>query len=517
MKATGVTVSKALRILRVGSFVFPLIASLIWGGLLYRDALDATRQHVLLQSQLIAQHVESQIETQLVLHRAIAARFATEPAEFVASSECQSFLAALVAAQPSLIRTQVLSLAGIVLSDSRIETRAGVIESALPSEHRVALASGEAMWIGREVSDTQDVILISSPITIPLGRAIALSIVDTKVLQGFLQDIAVRDGQGEAASLARKDGMLLMRNFDAPPTMLPETAAGRILPQRSEFGAFQTTAVTDGVTRIYGFRWGRGLPVFANFGVPKALVWRDFARQGAPVLALFALMGVFLWATVHRIGRALEDRFAREKIRERAEAAERLADQRIHLMRETNHRVKNNLALVVSLINLQVRGDKGLDADALKARIGAISHVHDLMYQSKDAVHVDFAAMLADIAASPAVVPQESGITVKTDLQPGILLGPDRITPLAVIAAELMTNAVKHAFPVGKGGVIHLRLQREAGGVRLDIRDDGIGLGRSVSRRSGSAIIDALVDQIGGNLVRDSVGGLHVTLHFTVD
>ncbi len=516
MHATGGTVSKALRILRLGSFVFPLIAALVWGAFLYRRALDATTQHVLVQSQLVAQHVESLIEAQRVLHRAIAARLATEAPGFASTPEFRGFLSALVGAQQSLMRLQVLSSAGAVLSDSALNG-----PSALPQDHIDALSAGAPLWIGREVAERQvgqvgkDVFLISSPINVPGGQAIALSVLDTGLVQSFLKGIAVREG--EAASIARSDGMLMLRNFDAAPMLLPENVPGRRYPQISPSGAFEATAVTDRVTRIYGFRWGKALPFFANFGVPKALVWREFTRQGLPILALFALMGLFLWVTAQRIGHSLADRFAREKIRERAESAERLAEQRIHLMRETNHRVKNNLALVVSLINLQLRGGKGLDADALKARIGAISHVHDLMHQAKDAVHVDFAAMLSDIAASPAVVPQESGITVHCDLQPGILLGPDRITPLAVIAAELITNAVKHAFPGRQGGVIHLLLQREAGGVMLKIGDDGIGLAEGVSRRSGSAIIDALVEQIGGRLVRRTEGGMQVELHFSTD
>ena len=60
-----------------------------------------------------------------------------------------------------------------------------------------------------------------------------------------------------------------------------------------------------------------------------------------------------------------------------------------------------------------------------------------------------------------------------------------------------------------------MRLAREPGGVVLEIADDGVGLDEAVTRRSGSAIIDALVEQIGGRLERRSKGGLHIALHFT--
>jgi len=504
--------SRALGFLRAASIAFPVLASLIWGVLIYRDARSAAAEHALTQAQLVAQHVETVIESQRVLHRAVAARLAVEPAGFSADVAFGRYLREVASAQPSLDRIQVIGPDGKVRADSQ---RFPVLPEVEAPEAVDAVLRGEPLWIDRLLSGGEDHLLVATPVKLSAGQGVMLSWLQTDDLQRFLRGIAVRDG--EAASLGRVDGTLLLRNFESRPMLLPPDALGRTLPAAAREGTFVTRAVSDGITRVYAFHWGLDLPVHANFGVPLALVWQGFFRQALPLLALFVLMGIFMWVTAVRVRRSLTERLAAEESRKRAEAAEALAEQRIHLMRETNHRVKNNLALVVSLINLQSRGAAGVDAEELKARIGAISHVHDLMHQAADALHVDFGRMLSDLAASPAVVPQESGITIRTDLEPGILLGPDRITPLSVVAAELITNAVKHAFPDRPGGTIRLTLYREGAGVVLEVADDGVGLPAETKRHSGNAIIEALVAQVDGVLTRHSGGGLSTVLRFTAD
>ena len=138
----------------------------------------------------------------------------------------------------------------------------------------------------------------------------------------------------------------------------------------------------------------------------------------------------------------------------------------------------------------------------MKARIGAISRVHDLMYQAADGVHVDFAETLREIAASPAIVPREKGIAVVCEAEAGIVLGPETTTPLAIIAAELLTNAVKHAFHDRAAGTIRVILNRRGETGYMEISDDGVGLPEVSPRKSGAAIIEALVQQIGGEMVR---------------
>lgn len=507
----GRTIDRGLKALKLVSLLFPVAASMIWGTVSYHAAEQSATTHVQLQARILSQHLERVIEAQQVLHRAVVSQLEVGSEGYVAGKPLHLFLKDIAEAQPSLNALQLVDAKDRVIADSLsypVRSASGTMDYA------AAFADGAKLWVSRDVGPGHDCFLVVTPVAVSGFTGAVVSKLDTGTVQAFLRRLAAREG--EAASVGRSDGTLLVRNFDAEPTHLPPDAPGRSIPLSAQSGTFQTVAVTDGIRRIYGFDWADDMPVYANFGVPTSLVWWDWGKQFAPLLALFSLMGLFMWATAERISRGIHLRSAQEESLKRAETAERLAAQRINLMREMNHRVKNNLALVVSLINLQSRGGKGVDAEALKTRIGAISHVHDLMHQAADAVHVDFATMLDDIAASPAIVPRESGITVETALERGIMLEPDRITPLSVIAAELMTNAVKHAFRGRTGGTIKLRLFRDTGIVVLMVSDDGVGMDASSNRHSGNAIIEALVAQIDGHLVRETENGLTTILRFPV-
>jgi two-component sensor histidine kinase len=349
--------------------------------------------------------------------------------------------------------------------------------------------------------DAVDALVLATVVPRGERRLLLVSGVDSSVTRDFLQGIVTR--RGDAASLMRADGLLMIRNFDAEPMMLPPDARIRVEMVKGDVGSFTTVAASDGVERLYAFHKLTGLPIYANFGTPTRIVLVDWLRRAMPVWALLAALAVFLLLAEWRAERRVVELFELEAGRKRAEEAERLAEARTHLMRETNHRVKNNLALVVSLINMQMRGKAGVDGAQLKARIGAISRVHDLMYQAADGVHVDFAQTLRELAESPAIVPQERGIAVDCRVEQGtVVLGPDQLTPLAVIAAELLTNAVKHAFRGREQGVIRVSLARTGSDGLLEVSDDGVGLPGDPQRRSGMAIVDALVAQIGGSIER---------------
>lgn len=506
---SGMLIGRGLWVLKLSAVVIPIVASLIWGWLLFQNVERTARSEVEVQARLLSQHLEGVIESQQVLHKAIESRLTVEAPGFAASEGLNLFLRDVAQAYSALDGLLLVDTEGRVVADSRRFPARG---TRVPADVIAPLHVGEAAWISRQVQGGSDHLVVATPVSGAGFHGFALSMLQSTSIQDYLRTMAVRPG--EAASISRRDGMLLLRNFAATPVLLPPEAPGRLYPLLARSGSFKATAVTDGITRIYGFHWTNSLPIFVNFGMPMGLVWQDWGRQFVPLMVLFMLVGLLIWAMGDRVERTLTLREKQEEDRKRVETAEMLADQRINLMREMNHRVKNNLALVVSLISLQAREGKGVDPESLKARIGAISHVHDLMHQAADAVHVDFATMLADIAGSQAMIPVESGITVHSVLQPGILLGPDRITALSVIAAELITNAVKHAFTGRLGGTIRIRLYREGDTVVLVIADNGVGLSRQSTRRSGKAIVEALVEQIGGELSYETNCGVTSILRF---
>lgn len=500
--------------LRLGGLLLPALAAVIWGWLAWRDVFRTAIDHATAQSELVAQYVERMIDSQSLVHHAVRVKTEAEDADYLRSRAFHDFLRGIAEAEDYILGVALVSVDGALVASSGTYPASRRIG---PRDYVEAIRSGDALFIDRIITAAtkQDAFVVVTPLKRQGFDGMILSTFSNEKMTDFLRGIAVRDG--EAASILRLDGKLLVRNFPAPPMMLPPDAPGRIYPQQNLSGYFVATAVSDGVTRIYAYRRAGDLPLVANFGVPTAIVWAQWSARAAPVIALFALMGLFGFISAERLRRGMLERFEAETNRKRMAEAERLADERIRLMRETNHRVKNNLSLVVSLINLQMRGKSGIDGNELKTRIGAISHVHDLMYQAEDGVHVDLGALLRDIASSPALVPREKGITVRCDIDDGIELGPDRTTPLALVAAELITNAVKHAFADGTGGTIRLGLHREGADVVMVVADDGVGLptsGTGASRKSGAAIIEALVAQIGGTLTRETEGGARFTLRF---
>lgn len=499
--------------LRAGSLLLPLLAALVWGLVSYRTAIDQTRRHAIENVAIVAQYVERLVQVQTVLHRAAVARVLNEPPAFLTSESLHVFLRDLEATQPGMYGLAVVSPDGRLLASSRnfpVKARFGA------RSYLAAIAAGQRLFIDRLTLQPMgvDAVIVASPLPDPAGGA-ALTIVSsiaTEAVAGFLRGVTLNPY--DAASITREDGLLLVRNFASEPMMLPQSAPFRAAIAFADHGTFTAVAASDQIERLYAYRKLEGLPLYAAFGTPTSAIMSDWLIKASGIWMIMVLVGLLIYLTQRRARLRLAQQFELEVNRKRLQEAERLAEQRIRLMRETNHRVKNNLSLIVSLINMQMRGTSGIDGNDLKARIGAISRVHDLMYQAADGVHVDFAETLREIAGSPAIVPKEQGIDVICHAEPGIILGPETTTPLAIIAAELLTNAVKHAFRDRRQGTIRVTLTREGDAATMEVADDGVGLPAGVERRSGAAIVDALVHQIGGSIDRRSVRGAVMRVRF---
>ena len=281
-------------------------------------------------------------------------------------------------------------------------------------------------------------------------------------------------------------------------------------------GVYEALAVSDGIRRIYAFSRLDNLPLVANFGVPTRSVVSATFERALPVWLLMLAMGAF---TLVATALARRSMFAQREIElqglKRAEA-ENLAQQRAELVREMNHRVKNNLALVMSLINIQSRRGS-FDAQELHSRVRALSEVHDLLYRSNHGEKIDLGDLLARACDPATLVPEDSAITIKTSLTDGILVSADRASPLALATLELVTNAVKHAFAGRDTGLVRLVLSDSGDGqASLIIEDDGIGMPQDTARRSGTSLVDAFVRQVGGEMNRETDGGTRYVIRFEV-
>lgn len=155
------------------------------------------------------------------------------------------------------------------------------------------------------------------------------------------------------------------------------------------------------------------------------------------------------------------------------------------LLKEIHHRVKNNLAVVSSLFYLESTYTH--DAPTMKIlqesqdRVRAMALVHEALYSSENLQAVDFGeyGMKLGQQLLQTYAPDPAHIRLTTDVQ-SVRLDIARAVPCGLILNELMTNALKHAFPAGRSGQIHISLSRKAhGACELKISDDGVGLAPS--------------------------------------
>jgi two-component sensor histidine kinase len=179
----------------------------------------------------------------------------------------------------------------------------------------------------------------------------------------------------------------------------------------------------------------------------------------------------FLQGAANILGMAIERQRQEQALRE---AFER---QKI-LLKEINHRVKNSLQLVASMLTLQAGDDPLLKPRLQEAssRIMTIGRAHDRLYRSPQIEQIDLADYLSGICNDLRAVTGASDISYEGADCP-VLLNTDRAIAIALIVTELVTNAAKHAYPKGAHGKIWIRLaQGDTDVVRLSVRDEGVGL-----------------------------------------
>jgi two-component sensor histidine kinase len=153
-------------------------------------------------------------------------------------------------------------------------------------------------------------------------------------------------------------------------------------------------------------------------------------------------------------------------------------DQKTALLHEVDHRVKNNLQLISSLLLLQTRQTEDPAVrQALKGmldRVNAVATVHRRLFQSEDVQRFDIAAFVRDLVDDAVGGSGRTDIAVSLDLE-RIDVAASKAAPLALVINELLCNALHHAFPVGRPGHIDIAIRREGEDFRIEIADDGVG------------------------------------------
>jgi PAS domain S-box-containing protein len=151
------------------------------------------------------------------------------------------------------------------------------------------------------------------------------------------------------------------------------------------------------------------------------------------------------------------------------------------LLKEIHHRVKNNLQVISSLLNLQATHLTDPAARAMFAesqdRVHSIALVHEKLYQSSDLAHLDLGEYVVALIKSllHSTDAEMRGISARVHVEP-LTLNVDKAIPCGLIINELVTNSLKHAFPRPRSGTITISVrQYEPGRLEMAIEDDGVG------------------------------------------
>jgi PAS domain S-box-containing protein len=194
------------------------------------------------------------------------------------------------------------------------------------------------------------------------------------------------------------------------------------------------------------------------------------------------------------------------------------------LLKEIHHRVKNNLQIVSSMLNLQM--EKLSDAKAIELfkesqnRVRSIALFHERLYQSRDLARVEIAEYLRGLAtglfATYGVNPDDIVLAVHAEEIP---LGVDAAISCGLIVNELVSNALKHAFPVHRKGQVEVTLRAAGTEVLLEVADDGAGFPADLDFRSpstlGLKLVAIFTEQVGGTMALTRAGGTRFSLRFT--
>jgi len=177
------------------------------------------------------------------------------------------------------------------------------------------------------------------------------------------------------------------------------------------------------------------------------------------------------------------------------------------LLQEIHHRVKNNMQIISSLLNLQagyVQDEKDLEVfKESQNRVKSMAMIHEKLYQSEELSEIDVGDYIKTLVSDLSHTYNADPRQIKTEFHiEEIKLNIETTIPLGLIVNELITNSIKHAFPGDRKGIISIELRSMDNKLSLTVADDGVGLGEDLDFRNtetlGLQLVNNLVGQLNG-------------------
>jgi len=179
------------------------------------------------------------------------------------------------------------------------------------------------------------------------------------------------------------------------------------------------------------------------------------------------------------------------------------------LLREIHHRVKNNMQIISSLLNLQANhtNDKNVVDILMESqnRVKSMAMIHEKLYQSPELARIDFKDYISKLSTflRQSYVYVNNTIIIETEVE-DVHLNIDTAVPCGLIINELITNSIKHGFPDDKPGLIRIKLSESGGKYILSVKDNGVGFPETLDFRNtdtlGLQLINNLVLQLDGTI-----------------
>jgi len=260
-----------------------------------------------------------------------------------------------------------------------------------------------------------------------------------------------------------------------------------------------------------------------NITLQKERITRNSIIAGCLVLLIFLALGYNRYRLKQHTNFKLQKQ--QEEINKQNELLKKLLGEKEWLLREIHHRVKNNLQIVISLLNTQ---SAYLDnEDALLAisnsqhRMHAMSLIHQKLYQSDNLSSIDMQWYIHELVSyMRECFDTDRRMEFKLD-NDKVELDVAQAVPLGLILNEAISNAIKYAFPQNKKGIIYISLKKlDNDKCQLRISDNGIGLPPEFelenSQSLGMSLMLGLSDQIDGTFNLETSNGLTINIIFTI-
>jgi PAS domain S-box-containing protein len=359
----------------------------------------------------------------------------------------------------------------------------------------------EPMIYRRPDGKIVDLEMFAGPIRDAAGRIVAAVAVVHDVTERKRQEEALRESEArfrvaiEAGGFATYEIDLVEGRTELDPTFArilglpPETFQGSRAVGRSFVHPEDLPRVQAELDAVIAAR-GSYTNEFRAIAADGRVVW--LANRGRVVLDQAG--------NPLRVTGVVRDVTAR---RNREDALREALAARELLVREADHRIKNSLQLICSVLSLQktrmASSELGAALDDAISRVQAVAEAHRALHQSADLRTVDFGTMLNDLCTHAANL--SPSITFACHCPQPIDLDTERAIPLGLIVSELLTNAAKYAYGV-EGGTVTLAAMAEQGSIAITVADQGRGIPANSrgGRGIGSRIIAAVAKQIGATV-----------------